>query len=102
MYAPPRGKGNRMHVRVAVLAALGLIALSLRASPVVYSISDHVISNGSTVRSTSNCYKLDAIISEPAVGYSSSTVYGLSAGFSYINAPVSDTIFANSFEDCSS
>lgn len=90
-----------MHVRIAALIGLGGVAVTANAADPVYSITAHIVSNGSSVHSTSSCYQLDAIVAEPTVGYSSSTTYGLSGGFSYFQPAVSDTIFANGFEDCS-
>ena len=84
-----------------VAALLGGVAVVSTANPLTYSITAHIISNGSSVHSTSSCYQLDAIIAEPVVGDSSSTTYVLSAGFSHLTPPISDTIFANGFEDCS-
>ena len=90
-----------MQIRVAALVTLGLIALTSRAADPVHSISGYVISSGSSVRSSSNCYVLDATIAEPVVGSSSSSTYSIDAGFRYVIADVGDDIFANSFEDCS-
>jgi hypothetical protein len=94
-------RGSPMQIRAAALVTLGLIALTSRAADPIYSFSGYVISNGSSVRSTSNCYEIDATVAEPVVGSSSSSTYSIDAGFRSVIATAGDDIFANSFEDCS-
>ena len=90
-----------MKTRLAFAALFSATAISSIADTPIYSISAHIISNGSSVHSASNCYRLDAVIAEPIVGASKSDSFVLTAGFGYIAAPASDSIFANGFEDCS-
>jgi hypothetical protein len=89
------------HVRIAVLVTLSAAGLASHATDPVYSITGHVISNGSSVHSTSNCYQLDAVIAEPVVELSSGGIYEFDTGFAATSPLVTDTIFANAFEDCS-
>lgn len=89
-----------MNARVALAALLFAIAITASAAS-VYSIDAHIISSGSSTHASSVCFGMDATIGEPVAGFSSGGAYDLSAGFAYAAPVVNDTIFANSFEDCS-
>ena len=81
--------------------ALSAVTIASVADSPTYSITAHVIANGTSVHASSACFGLDATIAEPVVGFSSGGNYDLSAGFSYTAPVITDTIFANGFEDCS-
>jgi hypothetical protein len=66
-----------------------------------YSITAHIVSTGTSVHAASVCFGLDAVIAEPIAGFSSGGTYNLSVGFGHAVPTISDTIFANRFEDCS-
>jgi hypothetical protein len=91
-----------MHLRyLAAIFALVLFATPSRAVGPTYTIDAHILSTGTSVRALSSCYRLDAVIAEPAAGFSSGGAYDLSTGFSYNAALPNDNLFGNSFEDCS-
>jgi hypothetical protein len=83
---------------VVVLSALTGASVAVTPS---YSITAHIVSTGASVHAASVCFGLDAVIAEPIAGFSSSGTYNLSVGFGHAVPTISDTIFANRFEDCS-
>ena len=74
---------------------------SVHASGQGFSIDAHVLAAGTSARSSSPCFRLQATIAEPAPGYSSSTDFSLWAGFRALTADaVRDDIFFSGFEAC--
>lgn len=89
-------------MRIRCFAAAFLAAVPVFGSPSapVFSIDAHVVTTGTSVRSSSRCLRLDATIGEPVAWLSSSADFTLSAGFRR-NAPLAnDSLFFNGFEDC--
>jgi hypothetical protein len=89
-------------IRLTLAFAFGAVAAVSVADTAAYSITAHIVSNGSSVHASSACFGLDAVIAEPVAGFSSGGGYSLGSGFSYAVLFVNDTLFANGFEDCSS
>ncbi len=90
-----------MKTRFALAATLSAMAVASAADTPTYSIDAHIISAGTSAHASSACFGLDATIAEPVAGFSSGGIYNLSAGFAYAAPIITDTIFANGFEDCS-
>jgi len=90
-----------MYVRVALLTAISAIVHSSNAVSPSYSMTSHIISNGSSAHLSSACFRLDAVIAEPVAGISTSADYTLSAGFHAAAPGHNDGIFFSAFEDCS-
>ena len=89
-----------MHIRTIVAGMLGAVAISCAADSPTFLIDAHIISTGSSTHASNGCFAMDAVIAEPVAGFSSGGVYDLSTGFAAVSPIVNDTIFANSFEDC--
>ena len=90
-----------LRLRSAGAAAIAFAFGSIHAAGQTFSIDTYVMSAGTSVRSGSPCFRMQATIAEPAAGYSSSTGYSLYAGFRYVTqSNGSDTIFFAGFEDC--
>ena len=72
-----------------------------RAQSVGPSVDLHVIDAGNSKTLRNSCFHLSGSIGQPAPGYSSSSSYGLNAGF-WAAAPNKnrDEIFFNGFEEC--
>lgn len=88
-------------LRSACAAAIAFAFGSIHAAGQTFSINEYVMSAGTSVRSGSSCFRMQATIAEPAPGYSSSATYSLSAGFRYATQNLgSDAIFFAGFEDC--
>ncbi len=81
-------------------AALLMLAPGHAGTPPAFTLDAHIIAAGSSVHAASSCFRLDAVIAEPVAGYSSSTDYGMNAGFFAAVRPTSDEIFFSGFEDC--
>jgi hypothetical protein len=82
---------------VVVSCALG----SVHAASQTFAIDAHVVSAGSSVHSSSACFRLQATIAEPVAGYSSSTDYSIIAGYRAVTQNTgSDEILFSGFEDC--
>jgi|GEM_PF-2955652 len=90
-----------MYVRFAVLTAISAIVHSSNAVSPSYSMTSHIISNGSSAHLSNACFRLDAVIAEPVAGISTSADYTLSAGFHAAAPARNDGIFFSAFEDCS-
>ena len=82
----------------ALLLAFACGAIDATAQ--TFSIDAHVVSAGSRVLA-GPCFRLQATIAEPVAGYSSGTIYALSAGFQAV-APdaANEEIFSSGFEAC--
>jgi hypothetical protein len=89
-----------MHTRTLVATLLSAVAIKCAADNTTFSIDAHIISAGTSAHAKSVCYGLDATIAEPVAGFSSGGVYELVTGFAAASPIINDTIFANSFEDC--
>jgi len=89
-----------MHLRAIFFALLSAVTSTCVADTPTYSIDAHIIATGSSTRASNGCFTIDAVIAEPVAGFSSGGVYDLSTGFASASLIVDDTIFANSFEDC--
>ena len=90
-----------MYIKCSLAAVLSALVVTSAADTPTYAISAHIVSSGSSVHSAGVCFGMDAVVAEPVAGFSSGGAYGLSAGFFYAAPIVSDTLFANGFEDCS-
>jgi hypothetical protein len=91
----------RRSTRATVVLAVVFSAAALSAAAqTVFSVDAHIISSGTSMRSTSRCFAVDAAIGEPVAGYSQSPDYALSAGYLASAAANFDFIFKNSFGDC--
>lgn len=90
-------------MRIRFLAATLLAAVPAfgSAGGPVFSIDAHVVAAGTSVRSSSACFRLDATIGEAVAWISSSTDYTASAGFRARAVAAADTVFFSGFEDCS-
>lgn len=82
----------------AVLLACAVGAID--ATGQTFSIDAHVVSAGSSVLSSSPCFRLQATLAEPVAGYSFSATYSLSAGFQPVVPIAHDEIFSSGFEAC--
>jgi len=112
-----RGRNHRGVEALGACAAFALLTMAhvraetlavAQASPVpqtpqtTYTLDAHVISAGSTTRTTSVCYRMRSTIAEPAAGYSWSAHYTLKSGFTALRSTVpKDDIFFDGLEDCS-
>jgi hypothetical protein len=90
-----------MYVRVALLTAISAIVHSSNAVSPSYSMTSHIISNGSSAHLSNACFRLDAVIAEPVAGISTSADYTLSAGLRAVAPSNNDGVFFSAFEDCS-
>ena len=88
----------RILLAVAVTTAASAVSGADRST---YSITAHIIANGTSAHATSSCFGLEATIAESVAGFSAGGEYALSAGFRHMIPRVNDTIFGNAFEDCS-
>jgi len=79
---------------------LAFVCGAIDATGQTFSIDAHVVSAGSPVLS-GPCFRLQATIAEPVAGYSSGTIYSLSAGFQAVAADAAnDEVFSSGFEAC--
>lgn len=90
-----------MNARITLAVALSAVAAVSVADSPTYSITAHIIDNGTSVHATSSCFRLEGTIAEPVAGFSTGGGYDVSAGFSNTSPAITDTIFGNAFEDCS-
>jgi len=92
----------RIRIRALFMGAslLCVAAFSASAGADSYSLDAHIIASGSSVRSSSACFRMDAVIAEPVAGSSSGGLYTLTGGFVAVAAPPNDDIFFSGFEDC--
>jgi hypothetical protein len=84
---------------ISFAALLALVSVRADTQP-TFALDAHVIAAGSSVHAASSCFRLDAVIAEPVAGFSSSTDYGMNAGFFAVVPRTSDEIFFSGFEDC--
>ena len=96
-----RRKGIPVYIRVALLTAMSAIVPSSNAVDPSYSITSHIVSNGSSAHLSSACFRLEAVIAEPVTGISTSADYALTTGFHAVGPDNNDGIFFSAFEDCS-
>lgn len=89
-----------MSLRAICSALLSAVTITCAADSPMFSIDAYIVSAGSSTRASNGCFAIDAVIAEPVAGFSSGGVYDLSTGFASASPIVNDTIFANSFEDC--
>lgn len=99
----------RPHVGFAlsVLTAMALPSAAIfcwsdaQAGTPAYNIDFHIISAGGTPMRGS-CFHLSGTVAQAAPGYSSGSIYALSAGYwQAVPDSASDEIFFNGFEGCS-
>lgn len=89
-----------MTIRLLLGALLCAIVAPLPAGTPTYAIDAHVVGAGSSVRASSACFALNAVIAEPVAGFSTGGVYTMRAGFDGPRRLPNDTLFAAGFEDC--
>ena len=89
-----------MITRIGIAALLGMVAMTCAADNPTFSINAHIIATGNAAHAKSACFGLDAVVAEPVAGLSSGGIFNLSTGFAAVSPVVSNTIFANGFEDC--
>lgn len=85
------------------MAAAALLACAfgvVDATGQTYAVDAHILSAGTSVRSSSACLRMRATIAEPIAGYSTSTSYALMAGFRAVAPNANDDIFFSEFEAC--
>jgi hypothetical protein len=91
----------RFQTRLAIAVAMSCALGSIHATSQTFSIDAHVISAGTSERSGSPCFRLQATMAEPVAGYSFSADYAISAGFrAAAQGAAHDDIFFSAFEDC--
>ena len=86
--------------RLIATVLLAFACGAIDATGQTFSIDAHVVSAGSSVQSTSACFRMRATIAEPVAGYSSSTNYSITAGFQAVTPIANDEIFSSGFEAC--
>ena len=89
-----------MRIRCFAAALLAAVPVFGSASDPTFSIDAHLVATGTSVRSSSACFRLEATIGESVAWVSSTVDYTVSAGFRKRAPAASDVIFFNGFEDC--
>lgn len=100
----PLRAGTTIHMLVLMALVSGAIMAwsnACASTPSTYSIDFYTFSaGGASMRGS--CFHLSGTIGQPAPGYSSGNIYALIAGYwQPASTAVSDEIFFNGFEGCS-